>query len=106
MKNSILSKFSLALLMIFCYTVSKAQLLTNNGQQSLITNSNVILDGSTNFSTEAGAAPYIGKGIIIPSVDLVNLRDQKDELFGEFKLFSEFVGNTMGISKNQKNDSE
>ena len=72
MKNSILSKFSLALLMIFCYTVSKAQLLTNNGQQSLITNSNVILDGSTNFSTEAGAAPYIGKGIIIPSVDLVN----------------------------------
>ncbi|CEJ70987.1 hypothetical protein SAMN05421866_1237 [Chryseobacterium oranimense] len=55
-------------------TVSYAQVLTNQPTNATITNSNVLLDGSTNFSTEAGAQPYVGKGVIIPSVDLVNFQ--------------------------------
>lgn len=53
-------------------TVSFAQVLTNQPVNPTITNSNVLLDGSTNFSTDVGAQPYVGKGVIIPSVDLVN----------------------------------
>lgn len=53
-------------------TSLSAQVLTNNATSPIITNSNVMLDGSTSFSTEAGAAPNVGKGIIIPSVNLVN----------------------------------
>ncbi|WP_265129732.1 hypothetical protein [Chryseobacterium oranimense] len=49
-----------------------AQVLTNNTTNPIITNSNVMLDGSTSFSTESGAQPNVGKGIIIPSVNLVN----------------------------------
>ena len=65
-------KFSLVLFVFFGCIVSNAQILTNNGQQATITNSNVLIDGSTNFSIESGAGPYVGKGMIIPSVDLVN----------------------------------
>lgn len=50
----------------------KAQLLSNMPIAPNIVNSNVFLDGSTNFSVEVGALPYSGKGIVIPSVDLVN----------------------------------
>lgn len=53
-------------------TMASAQVLTNQPVNPTITNSNVLLDGSTNFSTESGAQPNVGKGIIIPSVDLVN----------------------------------
>lgn len=49
-----------------------AQLLSNMTIAPNIVNSNVFLDGSTNFSIEAGALPYSGKGMIIPSVDLIN----------------------------------
>lgn len=52
--------------------VSTAQVLSNQNVNSTITNSNVFLDASTNFSVESGTAPYIGKGLVIPSVDLVN----------------------------------
>ncbi|WP_312390664.1 hypothetical protein [Chryseobacterium sp.] len=55
-------------------TVASAQVLTNQPVNPTITNSNVLLDGSTNFSVEAGAQPYVGKGVIIPSVDLVNFQ--------------------------------
>jgi hypothetical protein len=51
---------------------ASAQVLTNQPVNPTITNSNVLLDGSTNFSTDVGAQPYVGKGVIIPSVDLVN----------------------------------
>jgi uncharacterized protein (TIGR02145 family) len=37
-----------------------------------ITNSNVFLDASKNFSSAAGAPNNVGKGIVVPSVDLVN----------------------------------
>jgi hypothetical protein len=49
-----------------------AQLLSNFPITSSITNSNVFLDASSNFSTEAGAGANVGKGIVVPSVDLVN----------------------------------
>ncbi|WP_353078265.1 hypothetical protein [Flavobacterium sp.] len=52
---------------------SIAQITVNGGTPiSTITNSNVFLDASSSFSTEAGAAPNTGKGIVLPSVDLVN----------------------------------
>lgn len=51
-----------------------AQVNVNNGTQSAINNSNVGIDLSSAFSTEAGAGPYQGKGLVIPSVDLVNFQ--------------------------------
>lgn len=51
-----------------------AQILTNLTPSSGVSGSNVLLDGSSFFSTEAGAGPYVGKGIVIPSVDLVNFQ--------------------------------
>ena len=51
---------------------SVAQIGVNGTPVSIITNSNVFLDASSTFSSEAGAGPNIGKGIILPSVDLVN----------------------------------
>lgn len=59
-------------LMIF--TVTHAQIQVNNGLAFGITNSNVMIDGSSAFSTQSGAGPYTGKGIIIPSVDLVHFQ--------------------------------
>lgn len=49
-----------------------AQIQVNNGSNSGITGSNVMIDGSTYFSTASGAKADVGKGIVIPSVDLVN----------------------------------
>lgn len=49
-----------------------AQILTNKQTVPSIPNSNVLLDGSSNFSAESGAQNSVGKGIIIPGVDLVN----------------------------------
>jgi hypothetical protein len=66
------NKFSIYIGLILFSCFSVAQVQVNNGTSSGINNSNVILDGSTSFSTEAGAGDYVGKGIIIPSVDLVN----------------------------------
>lgn len=54
--------------------MASAQVLTNQPVNPTISNSNVLLDGSTNFSTESGAQPNVGKGIVIPSVDLVNFQ--------------------------------
>lgn len=60
------------ILLIGSGAVSFAQVLTNGTVNATITNSNVMLDGSTNFSAESGASDNVGKGIIIPSVNLVN----------------------------------
>jgi len=49
-----------------------AQVNVNNGTQSTINNSNVGIDLSSSFSVEAGAGANQGKGIVIPSVNLVN----------------------------------
>lgn len=49
-----------------------AQILTNFPANPAVNNSNVMIDGSTSFSSEAGAGPNVGKGIVIPSVNLVN----------------------------------
>ena len=61
----------LTILMCSCVSIN-AQILTNNGVTPDVTNSNVLLDGSTNFSVESGAGANVGKGIILPSVNLVN----------------------------------
>lgn len=53
-------------------SLMNAQVNVNNGVQSAVNNSNVAIDLSSGFSNEAGAGPYQGKGVIIPSVDLVN----------------------------------
>lgn len=51
-----------------------AQVNVNNNIQSSVNDSNVGIDLSSSFSTEAGAGPYVGKGVVIPSVDLVNFQ--------------------------------
>ena len=65
-----MKKIFLILLIFTGIANLNAQVNTNFPTSPLITNSNVMLDGSS-FS-EAG--PYVGKGIIIPSVDLVNFQ--------------------------------
>jgi hypothetical protein len=60
------------ILSLLITSLGYSQIGSNNGIISSITNSNVLLDGSTNFSTESGAGANTGKGVIIPSVDLVN----------------------------------
>jgi hypothetical protein len=52
---------------------TNAQIYSNTSIESVsIFNSNVLLDGSSTYSVEAGAGSNVGKGIIIPSVDLAN----------------------------------
>ncbi|WP_080780284.1 hypothetical protein [Chryseobacterium phocaeense] len=63
--------FSLLAIVGVC-SLSNAQVSLNNGMQTSINNSNAAIDLSSTFSTEAGAGPNQGKGVIIPSVDLVN----------------------------------
>ncbi|MBV8328657.1 hypothetical protein [Chryseobacterium sp.] len=66
--------FSLLAIAAFGSLVN-AQVNVNNGVQSTtINNSNVAIDLSGSFSTESGAGPYQGKGVVIPSVDLVNFQ--------------------------------
>ena len=67
MKKKLLSFISLLTI-----GVLQAQIQTNNGVLNGVTGSNAMIDGSTYFSTQAGAQANIGKGIIIPSVNLVN----------------------------------
>jgi hypothetical protein len=49
-----------------------AQIGVNGAPSNSVTNSNVFLDASSSFSSEAGAGANVGKGFIVPSVDLVN----------------------------------
>jgi hypothetical protein len=68
-KNSIIYSFIL-LVVGFC---ANAQVrIYGNSIPNEITNSSVFLDASTQFSQEAGMVNNYGKGIVIPSVDLVN----------------------------------
>jgi len=70
--NKNMKKIFYTLIIFASIILLKAQLLSNMTIAPNIVNSNVFLDGSTNFSIEAGALPYSGKGMIIPSVDLIN----------------------------------
>lgn len=56
----------------FFAVAAKSQILTNSVPTPSITETNVILDASTNYSAEAGETNNRSKGIVIPSVDLVN----------------------------------
>ena len=56
----------------FIAIAAKSQILTNSIPLSGITNSSVILDASTNYSAEAGESNNKHKGIVVPSVDLIN----------------------------------
>ena len=58
--------------LVLISSTSIAQIAVNGSPVSSINNSNVFLDASSSFSSEAGAGANIGKGIIIPSLDLVN----------------------------------
>jgi hypothetical protein len=64
--------FLLLSFLTFSLTIN-SQVLSNFPVNASITNSNVMLDGS-GFSVEAGAGADVGKGVIIPSVDLVNFQ--------------------------------
>uniref|UniRef100_A0AAU6WNI8 Uncharacterized protein n=1 Tax=Chryseobacterium endophyticum TaxID=1854762 RepID=A0AAU6WNI8_9FLAO len=62
------------LTVLMATSLLKAQVQINGGLTFGISNSNVMIDGSAGFSSQSGAGPYSGKGIIIPSVDLVNFQ--------------------------------
>ena len=72
MKN--FNKILFVLIFSLCTFNLSAQVHLNGdyNQNSQITGSNAFIDGSTIFSTEAGANGNVGKGIVVPSVDLVN----------------------------------
>lgn len=64
--------FSVLLSILFCsYTFSQIG-LSNPVNPTEIYGSSVFLDASTNFSNEAGMPNNQGKGIVVPSVNLVN----------------------------------
>ncbi len=67
-----MKKILLLSLSVFFVNAVVAQIYTPGGVNNSIFGSNVLMDGSSTYSTEAGAPPYVGKGIIVPSVDLVN----------------------------------
>lgn len=106
-----INNFFLIFCASFCFTTALfAQVQINNGVGSGIGNSNVLIDGSTSFSTETGAGPYQGKGIVLPSVDLVNfvfdlsLADGSTfpTYFDGMIVYNKSTGNTQ-ISDNDNN---
>ncbi|PWN70400.1 hypothetical protein C1631_010525 [Chryseobacterium phosphatilyticum] len=66
--------FKLLAIVAFGSLVNAQVSLNNGSQNAAINNSNVGIDLSSAFSTEAGAGPNVGKGIVVPSVDLVNFQ--------------------------------
>ena len=65
-------QFIISCLFLMLFATLNAQISLSNSPNLDIVNSNAFLDASTTFSSEAGANPFVGKGIVIPSVDLVN----------------------------------
>jgi hypothetical protein len=78
-----MKNFTLFLIFLFGLQNLNAQMSITHPPAVDITNSNVFLDASKIFSSAAGAENNIGKGIVIPSVDLIN-----------FEFIIEFVGST------------
>jgi hypothetical protein len=72
----------IAILSLFIISVQglTAQINLSHPPVVDITNSNVFLDASKNFSSAAGAANNVGKGLVVPSVDLVNFQFNADFL--------------------------
>jgi len=64
--------FSFLTIAVVCSLVNAQVNVQYGVQNNFINESNVAIDLSGSFSNEAGAGPYQGKGVIIPSVDLVN----------------------------------
>ena len=69
-----MKKIIIITVIAFCTISMHAQVLSNKPTSAGISKSNVMLDGSTNFSAQAGTPNNIGKGIIIPSVDLTTFQ--------------------------------
>jgi len=67
-----MKKLSLLFISTIFASSAFSQIYTPGGVNTSAFGSNVLLDGSSVYSTEAGAGAYVGKGVIIPSVDLVN----------------------------------
>jgi hypothetical protein len=69
------------ILMFLCInTVAFAQVNISHPPIVDRTNSNVFLDASINFSPESGATNNVGKGIVFPSVNLINFEFNSDFL--------------------------
>lgn len=60
----------ITLLLVTC--IAGAQVKTAAIEPDGVIGSNAFLDASSNFSTETGVDANIGKGLVFPSVDLVN----------------------------------
>jgi len=69
-----MKKISIISVFIFCAISMSAQILSNGYVQPYINGSSVIFDASTQYSKESGMSNDLGKGIVIPSVDLVNFQ--------------------------------
>jgi hypothetical protein len=67
-----MKKYILSIAFLTATVAVNAQVLSNKIITSDIPGSNVILDGSTQFATEVTGEDNLGKGIIIPSVDLTS----------------------------------
>jgi len=69
-----MKKISIIPVFIFCAISMSAQILSNGSVQPYVNGSSVIFDASTQYSKESGMSNDLGKGIVIPSVDLVNFQ--------------------------------
>lgn len=70
-----MKQYIILLISLFTMGFAKAQINVNNGiNTQAINNSNVFLDASTAFSFEAGAPNNRGKGLVIPSVNLITFQ--------------------------------
>ena len=76
-----MKNFTLFLIFLSGFQNLNAQIAITHAPVIDITNSNVFFDASKIFSSAAGAENNVGKGIVIPSVDLIN-----------FEFIIEFVG--------------
>jgi hypothetical protein len=71
-----MKKIFFIIVLFITFTISaQVQLNGGAGNQTAIVGSNVLIDGSSIYSSgpgSAGADAFVGKGVVIPSVDLVN----------------------------------
>lgn len=66
------NKFLISIILFLIAGSLSAQINLTNNPNIDITGSSVFLDASTGFSAEAGQNNNIGKGIVVPAVNLVN----------------------------------
>ena len=67
-----MKKYLSVICLLLVINLTNAQVLVSAIPSTGIPGSNVFLDATTNYSTESGAQANVGKGLLVPSVDLVN----------------------------------